>query len=344
MSSTGFRLASAIVLSAGMSLLTTVSAQDDIKSKVEQRAQLIAQELAQFCPAADPGDQKAFDKCRNSLFNQSQFRSSLPDFVLWGRQRNVNTTLKDSKLTQFAPDVFSGLYASLFMFNGKHTVEFVPRENLYLIRFQTGFRNRLEPGQFPYPFWHEDDKWATYENAKEFMLWWDPKADKVKVAQFTALGTGTPIVKLDQVKHAFDGKWLWTDKAGLTQPMVTVFDGLYRADNPHIKQLDIAYKSLALKLRDGQCFECHVPNNPDGMKKLVLLQTPAHAAAEIKRVLKSVREDTMPKDEFGIEQPLAKAQKNALLLEGERFESLVEAARKWEQINATEKLTSNMSK
>lgn len=336
----GLGIVSSLVALLGVTAASSALGQEDIKARVEFKAQQIATELAQFCPAADPGDQKAFDTCRGNLFGKSQFRAALPDFILWGRQRNANLALKDSKLTQFAPDVFSGLYASLFMFNGKHTVEFVPRENLYLIRFQTGFRNRLAPGQFPYPFWHEEEKWATYENAKEFMIWWDPKADKAKVAQFTALGNGTPIVKLDHVKHEFDGKWLWTDKSGQTQPMVTLFDGLYRADNPHLKQLDTSYKSLALKLRDGQCFECHVPNNPDGMKKLVLLQTPAHAAVEIKRVLKSIRDDTMPKDEFGIEQPLAKEQKKALLLEGERFESLVEAARKWEEITAAKSIAS----
>lgn len=330
-------VASMATLGLGSSGL--VWAQGDIKARVERKAQQIATELAQHCPATDPSDQAAFDNCRNNLFNKSQFRAILPDFVLWGRQRNPNLALKDSKLTQFAPDVFSGMYASLFMFNGKHTVEFVPRENLYLIRLQTAFRNRLAPGQFPYPFWHEDEKWSMYEKANEFLIWWDPKAERVKVAQFTVFGQNTPIVKLDKVKHEFDGKWIWTDKAGKTQPVVTMFDGLYRADNPYLPKLDAAYKTLALKLRDGQCFECHVPNNPDGMKKLVLLQTPAHAAAEIKRTLKTVRENTMPRDEFGIEQPLNKATKDALLAEGEKFESIVEAALKWEELTASKKST-----
>ena len=35
------------------------------------------------------------------------------------------------------------------------------------------------------------------------------------------------------------------------------------------------------------------------MKRLVLMQTPVHAAGEIKRIMRAVREDKMPLDEAG---------------------------------------------
>ena len=79
-----------------------------------------------------------------------------------------------------------------------------------------------------------------------------------------------------------------------------------------------------------ECDTCHVPNNPDKMKKLVLLQTPVHAAAEIKRVLKSVLEDRMPRDDAGIEQPLDGRAKAALLAEGAAFDRVLDQARDWE--------------
>ena len=53
-------------------------------------------------------------------------------------------------------------------------------------------------------------------------------------------------------------------------------------------------------------------------------------AAEIKRVMKSVREDRMPRDEFGIENPLDARTKAALLNEGANFEALLDLAKKWE--------------
>jgi hypothetical protein len=55
-----------------------------------------------------------------------------------------------------------------------------------------------------------------------------------------------------------------------------------------------------------------------------------HAAAEIKRVMKSVREDRMPRDEFGIENPLDARTKSALLDEGAMFENLLDLAKQWE--------------
>uniref|UniRef100_UPI00355993E6 hypothetical protein n=1 Tax=Piscinibacter sp. TaxID=1903157 RepID=UPI00355993E6 len=322
------------------SLSATTPHNDDARERVEKAAALIAAEMARLCPAAEPGDQAAFDACRAGLYRDSQFKRSLVDFVLWGRQRDPKVALKDAKVTQFAPDVLAGMYVPLFMFNGKYSVNYVETEGLYQIRLQTAFRNRLTPGQFPYPFWHEAEKWAMYEKANEIILWWDAKVDRVKVAQFTVFGANPPIQASEHmVRPPHDGKWRWTDAQGRSQPTVTVFDGLLHAKNPYIGKLDVAYKSLALRLRDGQCFQCHVPNNPDGMKKLVLLQTPMHAAAEIKRLMKSVREDRMPRDEFGIESPLDTHAKAALLNEGATFEKLLDQAKQWEASNAAATLS-----
>lgn len=326
-----------ILCAVAMAPSLGASAPQDVGAlqQAESVARQIAAEMVRLCPAAEPGDQAAFDACRAGLYRGSQFKSSLQDYVLWGRQRDPKVALKDTKLTQFAPDILAGMYVPLFMFNGKSSVNYVEREGLYEIRLQVAFRNGLAPGQFPYPFWHDADKWATYEKANEVILWWDANTARVKVAQFTAFGANPPVRSTAHVTPpAFDGQWRWTDAQGKSQPTVTVFDGLLHADNPYIAKLDVAYKDLALRLRDGQCFECHVPNNPDGMKKLVLLQTPMHAAAEIKRLMKAVREDRMPRDEFGIENPLDARTKAALLTEGATFEKLLDLAKQWEDRTA----------
>jgi hypothetical protein len=217
------------------------------------------------------------------------------------------------------------------MYSGEYSTEYVERERLYLIRLRAGFRNLLPPGQFPYPFWHDEAKWNTYQGANSILLWIDPNTTRIKIAQFTDRGATPPIVGSAPVlQPKFDGKWLWTDAEGRVQPQVTLFDGLFRAENPSLPKLDGAYKALALKMRDAQCDSCHVPNNPDEMKRLVLLQTPAHAAGEIERLMKAIREDKMPLDEAGIEQPLETKLKRALLESGEAFETLVRAAKDWE--------------
>ena len=238
--------------------------------------------------------------------------------------------LADTNLTQFAPDVIAGLYLPLFMFSGEYSTEYVERERLYLIRLRAGFRNLLPPGQFPYPFWHQEAKWGVYQAANSVLLWVNPKTAKIVIGQFTERGRDSPVVTTQPIWPKFDGKWMWMDKEGRIQPRVTLFDGLFRQDNPYLAELDSTYRTMALRMRDAQCDNCHVPNNPMPMRRLVLLHTPAHAAGEITRLMKAVRADKMPLDDTGAEQPLEPALKRALLESGAAFEGLVKAAKDWE--------------
>lgn len=312
------------------------SAQTDVpvspaeRQKVSKLAASWAAELAKLCPVAGPGDQAAFDACRERLFRDPVFRRGLPPRLLWGRQTDPKAALRDSNLTQFAPDVWVGIYLPLFMFNGKHTVDYVKSEGLFLVRLEAAFRNRLAPGQFPYPFWHNTDKWGFYQNAKSLLLWVDPRTAIVRVAQYTPMAKTRALVAATPTDHKFDGKWMWTDASGKLQPQVTLFDGLFSDKNPYKPKLEAAYRDLALQMRAGQCSTCHVPNNPYQMKRLVLLQTPAHAAGEIKRVLRSVRDNRMPLDNLGVEQPLDPAIRKALLDSGTKFDAIVDAAKRWE--------------
>ena len=300
---------------------------------VKRIAAEIAADLARVCPLAQPGDQAAFDRCRQALFDGSPLKRNMHSIVIWGRVK-PGATLKETHLTQFAPDVLTGMYIPLFMFNGKHTIAFDEREKLFVVRLETAFRNRLQPGQFPYPFWHSDAKWNTYQASNNLLLWIDPKSVTIRFAQFTDTGVTPPINVSTALPREFDGKWMWTDTAGRVQPQVTLFDGLFSADNPYLHKLDGAYRKLAISLREGQCSSCHEPDNKHGMKRLVLLQTPAHAAGEIKRVIKALRRDSMPLDDAGIEQPLEGPVKEALLKNAGAFDALVDAAKDWERVQA----------
>src|SRR5262245_59070037 len=93
-----------------------------VRPQVERLAADVAAELLRLCPPAQPGDQAAFDRCRQGLFQESALRQSLSERVLWGRRRgDPPASIKETPLTQFAPDVLTGLYIPLFMFNGRHT-------------------------------------------------------------------------------------------------------------------------------------------------------------------------------------------------------------------------------
>jgi hypothetical protein len=298
--------------------------------RVARRAASWAAEVATLCPVARPDDRAALDSCRRRVYRSAVLRDALAPHLIWGRQADPRALLKDQKLTQFAPDVWLGLYLPLFMFSGKHTVEYIDRERLFLVRLETAFRNRLPPGQFPYPFWHDSKKWSAYQDARTLLLWVDADTASIRAAQYTPIGKRR-LVDSDPIAHRFEGRWMWTDSAGQVQPRATLFDGLYSAQNPYKGKLEAAYRDLAGELRAAECSACHVPNNPSAMKRLVLLQTPAHAAGEIHRVMKSVRDGRMPLDQFGIPKRLEPAIRDALLQSGSRFATLVDAAQKWER-------------
>ena len=298
---------------------------------IERDVGAIAAHLSMLCPKADAASQTAFDTCRKGLFTSTQLQNTLSPFTLWGRQRDVSTLVKDTHLTQLAPEALAGMYMPLFMFDGSYSVSYSESNGLYLAKLGIGFRNRLQPGQFPYPFWHDANKWNTYENAKTMLFWIDPKSHKARAVQFTQLGEGEPALPvLPTAPPAFEGKWLWTDAKGKTQPAVTLFDGLFDDANPYKEGLERTYRALALSLRESQCLQCHVPNNPQRVRNLVLLQSPAHAAAEIKRLLKQVQADRMPVDEFGLEESLDPHVKALLLERGREFEQFVDKAHAWE--------------
>lgn len=324
-------LAGSLALALAGAAAVAAPPPQEQQQAAEALARTLAAELKAQCPLADAADQAAFDRCRTHLFNGSRLKQSLAPFVLWGRQhKDPATSLKDTNLTQFAPDVWAGMYAPIFMFDGSAQVQWVESEKMFRVKLGAAVRNRLAPGQFPYPFWHEPAKWSAYENANGMLLWLLPDARTIRAAQFTWADGPLAGVKVTPAKHEFEGKWVWTDAKGKTQPAVTLFDGQFSERNPYKAQLDKDYRAFAVSLRESQCFNCHVPDNPDKMKRLVLLQTPAHAAGEISRVLKSVREDRMPRDETGIEKPLDAKSRQVLLDLGATFEKTVQAAKRWE--------------
>src|SRR5437868_11467158 len=140
----------ALLLAVALAATAAAERGDDLPDLGEPIALMaseVALELQRVCPPVSPSDQAAFDRCRQSLFGDSALRRNLAPRLLWGRRnQDPAVALKDTNLTQFAPDMIAGMYLSLFMFSGEHTLEYVPRERLYVIRLRAGFRNRLPPG------------------------------------------------------------------------------------------------------------------------------------------------------------------------------------------------------
>src|SRR5688572_1422764 len=111
-----------------LAIAPAVRAQEaQVPVGLKQVAADIAGELAKNCPLAPANDTAAYTACRKALFGPSALRTHLPHFLLWGREnKRPGASLRQTNLTQFAPDVWTNMYAPLFMFNGRHTVEWVP--------------------------------------------------------------------------------------------------------------------------------------------------------------------------------------------------------------------------
>ena len=306
-------------------------------AKVNALAAKLLGELSAKCPVRPVADEAAYKTCRDALFSgDSVLRSSMKPYILWGRPLggDINATLKEFRATQFGNDVFTGTYAPMWMWDGKYDVEYVARDKVWRITANAGFRNELNYGEYPYPFWHDPKKWTDYEDANTMAIWIDPKV--MKIAQLTFYKRADkPAIAQSVRRHmpAFDGKWMWVDDKGQQQPAPTLFVGLYSEKNPNMAKLDTSYRKLALTMRDAECDSCHIPSNPDKAKRLVLLQTPLHAASEIERLLKDVSQDRMPLDDSGISKPLPAGLKDRLLADAQAFSAILKAAREWETAN-----------
>src|SRR5262245_38466867 len=83
------------------------------KAVVDQLMGTIIRETALACPLATPSDQAALDRYRAALYADSAFKKALAPIVLWGRPNPEGRRLRDTNLTQFAPDVLAGLYVPM---------------------------------------------------------------------------------------------------------------------------------------------------------------------------------------------------------------------------------------
>ncbi|HSK40297.1 MAG TPA: hypothetical protein VK943_11070 [Arenibaculum sp.] len=299
------------------------------QARLDAAAKAVVGTLTDNCPVAGPGDQAAFDTCRAAL-HASGLASHFSGIMLWGGGPS-GTPIKDLKLTQFRPDLWVDLYLPLYMFTGKYETRYVETEGKYMVAVQALFRNHLDAGQFPYPFWHDPGKWDNWETTNQIEFFLDPERAKIVTALRSPRGERADVAYERVDPRPFDGQWLWQDEQGRLQPEVALFSGIYHADNPYLPELETKFRDLANDLRRSTCMECHVPDNPNGMRRLVLLQTPAHAAAEIERVMRVVREGKMPVEDWGEERPLDPAIKATLLDHGTAFEQVVEQAAQWER-------------
>lgn len=289
----------------------------------------LAASLSKACPMASPADVAAHDACRQNIGQGAE--ASWRDYhILFGGQQPGRFWLKDKKTSVFRGDIYQDLYMSLFMYTGKFRVQKAP-DGMTTVAVEAYFRNGLPPGHYPYPFWHNEKKWQAYEEANEIRLRMDAQG-KVIFSYRGDVGSEDNRGPYAHVpRQTFMGGWMWRDDKDVAQPVVTLFTGMYSADNPTLGHLDQSYRKMAIAFRNADCTVCHQPEGHAKMNKLTLLQTPYHAASAIDAVLDEVKSGKMPVDDYNDPKPLPAKLRAELIEFGEEFKKQLERADAWER-------------
>lgn len=331
----------ATVLLAQSSTAMAVTKLEDWRVEWAQHvADTLVKEMTEICPLADPADQAAYDDCRVKVYGSEFVADNMADYVMWGGGK-VDVALRDRSLTQFGKKVWIGLYLPLFMFTGEAKTQVNAEGGWMLLRAETRFRNLLRPGEYPYPFWHEASKWNAYQESNELVFTIRLRDAQIMGIQRSPFGEGDNQLdqSLDYAMHNPPRKfkkdeWMWKDADGVLQPKVTLFDGVYAADNPYLAKVEAAYVAFALEMRNNNCMVCHVPNNPEKMKNLILLQTPLHTAGEIDRIIRAVKADAMPAKSWAGPKGIKDAKaKEKFLAYAEAFKAQIDKAADWDAGN-----------
>lgn len=293
---------------------------------LKAQAEAVAKSLAAACPAAPYDDEAAFEACGQALR-----KMALPfePAIAWGGDQ-PDKQIKKKGLTHFSSQVFQTMYLPLYTFTGRWSLAEDKRSHAPIIRLEAYFRNILPSGDYPYPFWHSADKWNAYETSNEIRLYLNAKGLAFVVTRDAAGSEERRGAYTHATTPAFDGDWQWHDASGTLQPHASLFSSRYRQANPHLPALDKSYRSFALRIRDESCMDCHTPANKAEAERLVLLQTPRHAASEIDNVIKAVKAGEMPQDDIGLRKEIPAAHRAAVLNAAVAFRDELAQADKWE--------------
>lgn len=252
----------------------------------EELAEHLASALLEACPVADATDMEARAECADALVNVEVLRDHARAPLRWGAQRTAGDyDLAHSNTTAFDPYVYRRLYLSTFSFGAEHQVlTDGPRT---VLRIGVKFRNDLDAGDYPYPFWHSAPKWQSYERAQELLF----------IIEEGAVSGVLRSAEQDEarphVERTFDGEWVWESDRG-SEPRVTLYRWLFSADNPHVEGLDRAYRDFEAAQREQACTTCHAPNNPSAANPLAMLSYPNQALSGRHAIVKELDENAMP--------------------------------------------------
>lgn len=270
---------------------------------------------------ADPGDIRARDLAADSLVRCRTFLAAAQDRLLWGGCDPVKGfDPLTYNLTEFEPLVWLRLYASTIMLASAHEIR---KEGPYtILEMKAKFRSKLDPGEYPYPFWHSAKKWQAYLNLKSLAVVFQD--DRIVAAYRIA---SESITAAEQ--RPWDGQWHWEDANGQEQPRVALFSYMFSADNPHRAQVEQAYRTLEAQFRAQTCTACHAPDNKGKSKALLMLNYPNQSLVSRHKLVQVLMENQMPPADEENGHPAGipdKAKRDEIVKLARRFAAEADAA------------------
>jgi hypothetical protein len=248
----------------------------------------LATALIATCPVVAADDAAAREDCANGLGDLALLRDLSADPLLWGGQPAglaLEQVPEQATLTRFNPFVWRKIYLSTLMFEGPALTESAGRYRV--LRVPSRFRNGLDSGDYPYPFWHTEKKWLSYEQTTHIVFLFEG-------SQLIA-GFRSEQVDLSRSHSArtWEGAWTWDQD---TEPHATLFQALFSPANPVVPSLDASYRALAEGLREQTCTTCHNPSNPANEKPLDILNYPNQSLSGRHRIVAMLEQNQMPPD------------------------------------------------
>ena len=282
------KLNSVILLFAPATLLTAAmicAAETDTTSAA--MIERIAVELAADAPMAKRDDVMAYAAASRKLADSKLLQSVSDETILCGlHTEGKPIDPAEHDVTEFDPRVWRGEYLSEFMFTGEHNIE---RAGSYTVLFMNcNFRNEMDPGDYPYPFWHSQKKWQSYQLTKKLLLVFE------KGKLIAGFRSSDEDPTRPTVARKFDGNWHWSGKDNTVEPHVSLYANLFSKENPRVAGLETAYRNLESASRQSNCMSCHSPDNASHTKKLLLLNFPNQALAARHSIVKELESDLMP--------------------------------------------------
>jgi hypothetical protein len=237
---------------------------------------------------AAPDDEVARHQCASHLTENKFLAGVMNEPFLWGGQKTLGDyRFADSNMNKFNVLVWRRMYLSLIMFpSGAATTERTS-DGLTVVHVPMAFRNGLEMGSYPYPFWHSKKKWDSYEHSVEMLLVFQGGK------WLGAMRSATLDETRAHVAHTWSGQWHW-DTGSQAQPYVSLYKYLFSPSNPHVARVDAAYRDLSNGLRAQACFMCHSPDNYAASAALEFFNYPNQALYARDDIILDLERNAMP--------------------------------------------------